>query len=86
MRKLRDDYISKQSYGEKLIKDYYAEAPEIVDRINSSANKDEILEKMYEKITNIVKMVDDGKKDEAIIHYMMLLHDLSKLKQRECNL
>ena len=80
MRKLRDDYISKQSYGEKLIKDYYAEAPEIVDRINSSANKDEILEKMYEKITNIVKMVDDGKKDEAIIHYMMLLHDLSKLK------
>lgn len=80
MRKLRDDYISKQSYGEKLIKDYYAEAPEIVDRINSSANKDEILKKMYEKITNIVKMVDDGKKDEAIIHYMMLLHDLSKLK------
>ena len=36
----------------KLIKDYYAEAPEIVDRINSSANKERNSRKMYEKITN----------------------------------
>lgn len=80
MRKFRDNYISKQSYGEKLIKDYYAEAPVIVDKINNSENKEEILEKMYEKIGDIVKLVDAGCHDEAIIYYMMLLHDLSKLK------
>ena len=80
MRRLRDSYISKQPYGEKLIKDYYAEAPLIVDKINSSENKEEILEKMYEKITDIVKMIDTGHNDEAVIYYMMLLHDSSKIK------
>ncbi len=80
MRKFRDNYIAKQSYGEKLIKDYYAEAPAIVEKINNSENSEEILEKMYETITEIIKMVDVGNNDEAIIHYMMLLHDLSKLK------
>ena len=80
MRKFRDNYIVKQSYGEKLIKDYYTEAPLIVDKINNSENKEEILEKMYQKIIDIVKMVDAAQNDQAIIHYMMLLHDLSKLK------
>ena len=35
---------------------------------------------MYTKITNIAKMVDAGNNDEAVIHYMMMLHDTSKLK------
>ena len=80
MRKLRDHYISKQPYGKKLINDYYAEAPLIVDKINSSENKEEIFENVFEKITDIVKMVDAGQNDEAVICYMMLLQDLSKLK------
>ena len=77
---LPDNYISKQSYGEKLINDYYAEAPEIVEKINASENREEILEEMYAKITDIAKMVDVGNNDQAVIHYMMLLHDTSKLK------
>lgn len=32
------------------------------------------------KIIDTVKMVDVGNNDEAIIHYMMMLHDSSKLK------
>ena len=35
---------------------------------------------MYAKITDIAKMVDVGNNDQAVIHYMMLLHDTSKLK------
>lgn len=80
MRRFRDSYISKQSYGEKLINDYYAEAPAIVEKIYASENREEILEEMYAKITDIVKMVDAGNNDEAIIHYMMMLHDSSKIK------
>ena len=80
MRRFRDNYISKQSYGEKLINDYYEEAPAIVEKINASENREEILEEMYAKITDIVKMVDVENNDEAIIHYMMMLHDASKLK------
>lgn len=79
MRKLRDKYISKQSYGKKLINDYYAEAPAIVKKINASENREEILEEMYAKITNIAKMVDAENYDEAVINYMMLFHDSSKI-------
>ena len=79
MRKLRDNYISKQSYGKKLINDYYAEAPAIVKKINASENREEILEEMYAKITNIAKMVDAENYDEAVINYMMLFHDSSKI-------
>lgn len=78
MRKLRDTYIAKQSYGKKLIKGYYAEAPLIVAKINQSENREEILEKLYEKIRDIAALVDAGELDEAVIYYMMLLHDLSK--------
>ena len=34
---------------------------------------------MYAKITNIAKMVDAENYDEAVINYMMLLHDSSKI-------
>jgi len=78
MRKLRDEYIKYQPYGEKLISDYYAEAPAIVTSINNSNQRNEILESTYQKILTIVNAVEEGKKDEAIILYMMLLHELSK--------
>lgn len=79
LRKLRDEYIKEQPYGEELIGNYYAEAPLIVKAINSSEERDSILEETYQKIVSIVKVIEDGKNDEAVIQYMMLLHKLSKI-------
>ena len=79
MRRFRDGWLAKQPYGETLIHDYYAEAPGIVAKIHQSPEQDEILEKMYEKIQAIVALVDAGKNDEAVIYYMMLLHEASKI-------
>ncbi len=83
MRNLRDKYIKEQSYGEELISNYYAEAPKIVEAINNSNRRDEILEKTYKKILSIVNLVEQGKKDEAVILYMMMLHKLSKISNYE---
>ncbi len=79
MRRLRDDYILKQPYGEEMIRDYYKEAPDIVARIMKSKDSETILESTYNSILNIVKLIDEEKKDTAVICYMMLLHKLSKI-------
>lgn len=78
MRRLRDEYIKKQSYGEKLISDYYSEAPIIVKKINESSDRDEILERTYNKIVDIVETIDSGSYERAVILYMMLIHELSR--------
>ena len=79
LRKFRDEYIKRQPYGEELISNYYAEAPMIVKAINSSVERDAILEDTYQKIVSIVKIIEEGKNDEAVIQYMMLFHKLSKI-------
>lgn len=79
LRGFRDNYIKNQTYGDELIRNYYAEAPAIVELIDHSHNRDEILEDTYTKILNIVHLVENEKNDEAVIRYMMLLHELSKI-------
>ncbi len=78
IRKLRDQYIMKQSYGKELIDTYYAEAPAIVDSINTMPNREAVWEKVYNSIQDIVKTIDDNMYDEAVIKYMILFHRLSK--------
>lgn len=78
MRRLRDEYIKKQSYGEQLISDYYSEAPIIVKMINESSDRDEILERTYNKIVDIVEIIDSGNYESAVILYLLLLHELSR--------
>ena len=79
LRKLRDEYIKLQSYGNELIENYYKEAPTIVEKINNSINRDPILEDTYQKILDIVSSIESDKNEEAVIKYMILLHDLSKI-------
>lgn len=85
LRKLRDEYISKQSYGEELIRTYYSEAPKIVSAINASKDKDQILRETYETICKIVSLVEEGKTDEAIIRYLMLFHNLYAVTKRSAD-
>lgn len=79
LRKFRDEYIKEQPYGEELIGCYYAEGPLIVQAINSANERDAILEDTYQKIVSIVKTIEVGKNEEAVIQYMMLFHRLSKV-------
>ena len=39
MRRIRDEYIRNQPYGDKLIRNYYESAPGIVQKINEREDK-----------------------------------------------
>lgn len=79
LRNIRDSYIRNKPYGEKMISSYYNEAPLIVEAINASENRELILEDTYQKIKDVVRLIDSGMFDEAVIQYMIMYHDLSKL-------
>ena len=79
MRKFRDQYILKQSYGEEMIQGYYKEAPGIVEKIKKSDDSSSILEATYNSVLKIVDLVENEKNDEAVISYMLLLHKLSQI-------
>ena len=79
IRRLRDKYIVNQPYGEEMIRCYYKEAPIIVENIRNSEDSAVILEYTYNTISKIVKSIENGNNDEAIILYMMLFHNLSNI-------
>ena len=78
LRAFRDGYLKDQEYGPELIKMYYDDAPAIVQMIQNKPDHDKILQSIYEKIQIIVKQIQDGRNDEAIINYMMMVYELKR--------
>jgi hypothetical protein len=79
LRFLRDTYLKKTSFGESLIKNYYDTAPAIVDKINALDNRDEIYDKIYERITTVVKLIEQRKNDDAVCEYVSIMLWVDKL-------
>ena len=50
MRKFRDEYLKSKQYGKEMIDAYYERAPKIVERINQSDRKNEMLDYIYKEI------------------------------------
>lgn len=73
MRYIRDSYLKQTQLGNGLISLYYEEAPHIVQKIMSKANKQELLEQIYQRITDIVSDIDLKKYDEAISKYVLMM-------------
>ena len=67
LRSFRDGWMSKQADGLKLIKEYYAIAPRIVDSINSLPNAIEIWNNLYSTIAECVCLIGNGKNDEKYL-------------------
>lgn len=76
LRKFRDTYLKEQSYGRDLIEIYYRDAPKFVDMINESPDRDEIYEKLYKKVQEIVALVEKKKYETAIIEYLFMVYQL----------
>lgn len=79
MRAFRDNYIMNQAYGMDLCKDYYNQAPAIVEYINNSPKKDDIYEDIYDQLMKIVGLIEEHRDDEAIIYYMWMFHRLCEM-------
>jgi len=77
LRKYRDGFLKKQSYGEDDINEYYKYTPQIVDAID----KDESREKIYIEIFNkyiepCIKFIEGGRLKETYSLYKKMFYEL----------
>ena len=72
LRKFRDEYVAQTPEGRKMIEEYYDTAPEIVDAINATGNGNEIFKGLYSEIAEIVRLIEGGKSEEAVLAYRNL--------------
>lgn len=71
MRKLRDDFMAKDSKHLHCIQEYYDSAPAIVERLETSNKKNEIAITMQNSyILPISELFKHGKGDEAVQKYI----------------
>ncbi|MBE6163768.1 MAG: hypothetical protein E7156_00340 [Streptococcus gallolyticus] len=66
LREYRDNYLAKFQDGANDIEHYYKIAPDIVSKINSSSNKDEILNNIYNQlIIPCISLIENKEFDKA---------------------
>ncbi len=70
MRGFRDNYVSKLPLGDSLIKEYYATAPDIVQRIRGSPDRDSVFCTMFAEIRAIVGLIKAGENSDAVQRYL----------------
>ena len=78
LRKFRDEYLALKKYGDEIIRLYYEDAPQIVKSINGSDEKEQIYDQIYNKIKEIVHLIEIGEFDKAIIVYMLMVYQLKR--------
>lgn len=78
LRRFRDTYLKEQPFGETLIATYYEDAPSIVKKIDNHSDRAGIYEDIYVKLCEIVKIIESGKNDYAIISYMSMVYGLHR--------
>ena len=75
LRAFRDNYLKKQEGGEELIKEYYQVAPTIVEKINSSLEKEKYYEYIYSNITTCLKLIEENDNEGTLkIYKEMVLY------------
>lgn len=78
LRKFRDEYLMSEEYGKEIVRLYYEEAPKIVEKIDSKPDKDQMYEKIYIRIKEIVQLIEEGQFSEAVIIYMLMVCQLDR--------
>ncbi len=77
-RDFRDNWLSKQPDGDKLITEYYTIAPAIVDYINKMPYKDEIYKSIWtDYLSNCLLLIEEGQNEEAKKIYINMVYTLS---------
>lgn len=79
LREFRDGYMSNRLGGLEDVQAYYRTAPHIVARINCEKNKDEIYEKIYDKVIQpCVEMIENGDNEDAYELYKKMVKYFEK--------
>ncbi len=78
LRKFRDTYMKSSKEGRKLVEEYYAVAPKIVEKINASDKKDKYYQYIYEVIEKCVKLIGRGENERTLKEYKFMVTNLKK--------
>ena len=77
LRIYRDKLIEEDPEFRKIVLEYYKTAPQIVEKISNSPNKDEILDSIYNNmVLPVLKLLKNGKIKEAKEYYISVYNNL----------
>lgn len=78
-RQFRDGYLRKQPDGEALIREYYREAPKIIQRIDSLEHKEAVYRSIWEThLQPCLSLIEQGEDAACKEHYIKMVHTLEK--------
>ena len=78
LRSFRDGYMKSVDGGDGLIKEYYAVAPKIVERINASDKKSIYYTYISEVVEKCVKLISLKENERALSEYKFMVENLKK--------
>ncbi len=78
LRAFRDGYMSKTEEGLSLIKQYYAVAPQIVEKIDASNETARYYDSIYATVCKCVELIKQDKFDETLQEYKNMVLSLQK--------
>ncbi|MGI6012367.1 MAG: CFI-box-CTERM domain-containing protein [Ruminococcus sp.] len=79
LRRFRDTYLKQKPYGQEMIDCYYEDAPEIVKKLKKHPERVKIYNEMYEKIRDIMDLIEKEDLKEATIEYLFMVYKLKRI-------
>jgi hypothetical protein len=77
LRQFRDTYMSNMLEGKNLIVEYYRIAPIILKHMRQESNYLDLIKGLYtELVMKSIKLIERGKKYEAMMHYKFVVRSL----------
>lgn len=79
LRRFRDEWLAEREDGERIIGEYYWLAPQIVQKINASADSSTIYEDLYNRlVVESVRLIRDNQEEKAFSNYFKIFEELKK--------
>jgi hypothetical protein len=78
LRNFRDNYVVTLPKGDEILAEYYSTAPQIVRDIQASCHRDEVLQKLFNQVKEIVVLIDAGCNQQAANCYTNMFRALKQ--------
>lgn len=76
LRRFRDEFVRRLPGGPQLIEQYYLRSPQIVAQIERDVHAEQIFAQIYSDIKRAVRLISEGKLDEAYYYYREVFRGL----------
>lgn len=77
LRKFRDEYMKSTEEGSTLVDEYYAVAPDIVEKIDASEKRGDYYDYIYNVICKCIDLIAADENEQALNEYRAMVCRLS---------